>query len=540
MVILLQSKEEIMLILQNVSYTFPNKSIAFENISFRLAPQEKAALVGNNGVGKSTLLQLINGNIPHSQGQIQANGITYFVPQVFGQYNHLTVAEALGVQDKLLALDNILAGSIDESDYATLDDDWSIEERCRQALNFWDLENIPLRSSIDQLSGGQKTKVFLAGIAIHEPQLVLLDEPSNHLDASSRQKLYTYIAQSTKTLLIVSHDRQLLDMLDITFEMSTNGVSRFGGNYEFYLEQKNTQLNALIDDIEAKEKEVRKAKIKERETAERQNRQDARGQRKQEKEGVARIMMNTLKNKAENSTSKLKAVHQSKISDMNKDLNTLRSSIPDLDKMKFDFQNMRTHEGKILFEAKNIQVIKDDGTPLWPAPINVLIRGGQRIAIQGDNGSGKTTLLKIILKQIVPQEGECFSAIEHAVYVDQEYALLDNKLSLFEQAQLFNDSGLQPAEINTRLKRFLFQPDDWNKQVHVLSGGERLRLTLCCLTISPNAPDVIILDEPTNNLDLQNVRILTHAINSYQGTLIVISHDSVFLEDIGIKDFIQL
>ncbi|MFD2554867.1 ABC-F family ATP-binding cassette domain-containing protein [Sphingobacterium tabacisoli] len=529
-----------MLILQNVSYTFPNKSIAFENIGFRLAPQEKVALVGNNGVGKSTLLHLISGHTSPSHGQIQANGSVYFVPQVFGQYNHLTIAEALGVQEKLIALDNILKGSINENDYLMLDDDWAIEERCQQALNAWGLEDIALRSPIEKLSGGQKTKVFLAGIAIHDPQLVLLDEPSNHLDASSREKLYNYISQSNKTMLIVSHDRQLLDLLDITFEMTPHGITRFGGNYEFYLEQKNVQLSALADDIGAKEKEIRKAKLKERETAERQNRQDSRGQRKQEKEGVARIMMNTLKNKAENSTSKLKAVHQSKITDLNKDLTTLRSSVPDLDKMKFDFQNMRVHEGKTLFEAKDIQVIKNDRTPLWPTPINILIRGGQRIAIQGDNGSGKTTLLKIILKQMIPQEGKCFSAFEHAVYVDQEYALLDNKLTLFEQAQLFNDSGLQPAEINTRLKRFLFQPDDWNKPVSVLSGGERLRLTLCCLTVSPNAPDLIILDEPTNNLDLQNVRILTHAINSYEGTLIVVSHDATFLEDIGIKDFIQL
>lgn len=529
-----------MLILQNVSYTFSDKTVAFENINFRMAPQEKASLVGNNGVGKSTLLQLINNASTPSNGEIRINGSSYFVPQVFGQYNHLTVSEALGVHAKMQALNNILNGSIEEKDFTLLNDDWSIEERSNQALGSWGLSNIDLRSSMSKLSGGQKTKIFLAGIAIHQPELILLDEPSNHLDSSSRTTLYDYVQNSSKTLLLVSHDRQLLQLLDTTFEMSPDGVKRFGGNYSFFLEQKEIQLNALTEDIGSKEKELRKAKIKERETAERQNKQDARGQRKQEKAGVARIMMNTLKNKAENSTSKLKAVHQSKLTDITKNLNALKSSIPDLDKMKFDFQNVRIHESKTLFEAKGIQVFNFDGEQRWKSPINILIRGGQRIAIQGDNGSGKTSLLRLILNQLKANEGECSFAYEQAIYVDQEYTLLKSELSLFEQAQLFNSAGLQPAEVNTRLKRFLFQADDWGKPVKALSGGERLRLTLCCLTLSPTAPDIIILDEPTNNLDVQNVQILTHAINSYQGTLLVVSHDTTFLQDININDYLRL
>ncbi|ERJ59940.1 ABC-F family ATP-binding cassette domain-containing protein [Sphingobacterium paucimobilis] len=529
-----------MLIVQNVSYTFPNKSIAFENISFRLAPQEKTALVGNNGVGKSTLLQLISGNVSPSIGEIHINGSFYFVPQLFGQYNHLSIAEALGIHDKLNALDRILQGSIDEKDYNALDDDWTIEDRCNQALESWGLTDIDLRSPMLGLSGGQKTKVFLAGIDILQPELVLLDEPSNHLDTASRTRLYDYIQNSTKTFLVVSHDRTLLELLDVTLEMTPHGVKRYGGNHSFYLEQKAIQLNALTDDIDAKEKELRKAKLKERETAERQNRLDARGQRKQEKAGISRIMMNTLKNKAENSTSKLKAVHQTKISDIANDLGTLRSSVSDLDKMKFDFQDTKIHEGKVLFDAKDIQVQLKNGASLWSKPLSVQIRAGQRIAIQGSNGSGKTTLLRLILGQAQAQQGVCNRYFEYAVYIDQEYSLLNNDLTLFEQAQQFNTTGLLPSEINTRLKRFLFQPDDWTKPVRVLSGGERLRLTLCCMTVRPDAPDMIVLDEPTNNLDLQNVQILVNAINSYKGTLIVVSHDSYFLKDIHIEDAIEL
>lgn len=529
-----------MLILQNVSYTFPNKIVAFENINFHVASQEKVALVGNNGVGKSTLLQLISSEVSPSQGEIQINAGFYFVPQLFGQYNHLTVAEALGIDHKLTALDHILNGSVDEKDYNTLDDDWSIEERCNQAFESWGLKGIDIRSPICSFSGGQKTKIFLAGIDIVESDIVLLDEPSNHLDLEGRSRLYEYIKNSTKTLLIVSHDRNLLELLDVTLEMMANGIKRYGGNYSFYLEQKTIQLNAIADDIGAKEKELRKAKAKERETAERQNRLDARGQRKQEKAGLSRIMMNTLKNKAENSTSKVKAVHKVKLTNITKDLTALRASVPDFDKMKFDFLSTKLHEGKILFEAKDLQVSLKDNKLLWSEPLTFQIRAGQRLAVQGRNGSGKTTLLRFVQGQLTADLGVCNRSFEYSIYIDQEYALLNNKLNLFDQAQQFNTSGLQPAEINTRLKRFLFEPDDWAKSVKVLSGGERLRLTLCCMTICPEAPDIIILDEPTNNLDLQNVQILTHAIKSYKGTLIVVSHDSHFLKEIGIEESMQL
>jgi ATPase subunit of ABC transporter with duplicated ATPase domains len=160
--------------------------------------------------------------------------------------------------------------------------------------------------------------------------------------------------------------------------------------------------------------------------------------------------------------------------------------------------------------------------------------------LKGQNGSGKTTLIKIITKKLAPKQGTIYKAESTIVYIDQDYSLIDNQLTIYEQAEKFNNSGLQEHDIRMRLNRFLFSQNDLEKSCSSLSGGEKMRLMLCCLTISNQAPDIIILDEPTNNLDIQNIEILTQAINEYQGTLIVVSHDEYFLEQIDIHNTIQL
>ncbi|MGV0921629.1 ribosomal protection-like ABC-F family protein [Empedobacter falsenii] len=528
-----------MLTLQNISYQHPNKDILFSNINLTVQNQEKIALIGNNGVGKSTLLKIIAKKSQPSNGIINIETEPYYVPQIFGQFDQLTIAKVLKIEDKLSALHEILNGNTSEDNFNSLDDDWTIEDRCNEALSYWQLNNLDLSKKMETLSGGQKTKVFLAGISIHQPELILLDEPSNHLDNVSRQLLYDLVLDTKSTLIIVSHDRKLLNLLNSVYELSKHGIKVYGGNYDFYKAQKQIENNALSQDIQSKEKALRKAKEKERDTLERQQKLDNRGKSKQEKSGVARIMMNTLRNNAENSTSKLKGVHAEKINGISQDLQTLRSSLSPLDKMKFGFDHSHLHKGKVLLTATNINFGYNDKL-IWENNLNFEIISRERIAIKGKNGSGKTTLIKLILGKIKPQKGTIYRAEKKSIYIDQDYSLLNNKLEVYEQAQQFNTSALQEHEIKIRLNRFLFSKDDWEKPCLTLSGGERMRLLLCCLTINSKAPDIIILDEPTNNLDIQNIEILTKAINEYQGTLIVVSHDEAFLEQIKIERTIDL
>ncbi len=528
-----------MLLLQNISYTHPNKALLFSNINLTVNNHEKIALIGNNGTGKSTLLKIIANELQPSSGQRSIDTPIYYIPQIFGQFNHFTIAEALKIDKKINALKEILNGNITEESYTLLNDDWTIEDRCKKALHYWQLKDLDLSQKMETLSGGQKTKVFLAGISIHQPELVLLDEPSNHLDNSGRKLLYDFIEATKSTLLIVGHDRKILTILNTVCELSKDGVTVYGGNYDSYKEQKTIENNALNKDIQSKEKVLRKAKEKERGTIERQQKLDSRGKGKQEKAGVARIMMNTLRNKAENSTSKLKTVHTEKIGSISQELQDLRFSVSDIEKMKLTFDTSLLHKGKILFTATGINFIYDK-LPIWKDNLNFQITSGERIALQGKNGSGKTTLINLILGTTQPQVGTIYRATSNSVYIDQDYSLLDNTLNVYEQAQQFATSALQEHEIKIRLNRFLFTKEDWDKACHMLSGGERMRLLLCCLTISNKAPELIVLDEPTNNLDIQNVEILTIAINEYPGTLLVVSHDEVFLKQISIERSIEL
>lgn len=528
-----------MLTLQGVAYTDPNKDVLFSNISLTVNRHSKIAVTGNNGTGKSTLLKIIAGRLQPSAGTVKAGTIPYYIPQIVGQFNNYTVAQALGINGKLTALTEVINGNVTETNLAIIGDDWMVEERCREAFAHWQLSSIQLNQKMDALSGGQKTKVFLAGILINQRELVLLDEPSNHLDAGSRNMLYDYIQTTNHTLVVVSHDRALLNLLSPIYELDKDGITAYGGNYDFYAEQKRVESAALNEDLRSKEKELRKAKEAERETMERQQKLDARGKKKQEKAGLPTILMNTFRNSAEKSTARVKDVHAVKIDAITKDLSELRAVLPGIDKMKMGFDDSGLHKGKVLVSAKGINISYDD-TPLWNEGLSFDITSGERIAIKGRNGSGKTTLIKLVLGELKPQAGTLTRADTPAIYIDQDYCLIDNTLNVYQQAQQFNTGALQEHEVKIRLTRFLFTKSSWHKPCSALSGGEKMRLMLCCLTITAQAPGIIVLDEPANNLDMQNVEILTAAINNYDGTLLIVSHDQFFLEQARVSRIIDL
>ncbi len=525
--------------LHNISYVLPDQEVLLQNINIYLNRREKAGLIGNNGVGKSTLMKIMAGVLQPASGTISTDGKPYYIPQALGQFDHLTLAEALGVNEQLTALDRILAGEVTEENLTILNEEWTLEEKCKAALEYWGLVPFGLDQKMAELSGGEKTRVFLAGILLHQPGLVLMDEPTNHLDTASRKRLYDLIEGSAAAMLVISHDRTLLNYMDTILELTTKGINTYGGNYTFYSEQKTLYNEALEAGLRTKEKELRKAKEKEGETLERQMKLDARGKKKQEKAGVARIMMNTLRNNAEKSTSKLQYIHEDKIATIAGELRELRSESPDIDKMKFGFEDSALHNGKLLFSAEGLNWKYND-RPLWKESLDLRIESGERITVRGPNGSGKSTLMKIISGELVPETGKVYRADSRTVYADQDYSLLDNTRTVYEQVQAFNTFPLPEHEVKMNLHRLLFPREDWDKPCSVLSGGERMRLMLCCLTISGPAPDMIILDEPTNNLDIQSLEILAAAVRAYKGTLLLISHDAGFLEEVNMTRNISL
>ena len=539
--------------IQQISYIHPDKEVLFSDLNFAISKGQKLGLVGNNGCGKSTLLQIIAGQLSPSSGVIVRPDDLYYIPQHFGQYDSLTIAQALQIERKQQALHAILAGDVSNENFTILNDDWNIEERSIAALDLWGLGQFTLSYPMNLLSGGEKTRVFLAGMDIHHPSVILMDEPTNHLDSSGRQRLYDWVEKYRSTLLVVSHDRTLLNLLPEICELKKHQINYYGGNYEFYKEQKTLMQEALQQRIEEKEKALRIARKVARETAERRDKQNVRGEKSNIRKGVPRIVLNALQGKSEKSTSKLTGVHQEKAEKLTNERNQLRGSLSPTAALKTDFNSSSLHTGKILVTAKEINFsyhsnsvnndIQENSISkqqLWQAPVSFQLKSGDRLRIEGANGSGKTTLLKLITGQLQPQEGTLTRTDFSYVYLNQEYSIIDDRNSILEQAYAFNSRNLPEHEIKIILNRYLFPASEWDKSCRKLSGGEKMRLAFCCLMISNNTPDMFILDEPTNNLDIQSIEIITATIKNYAGTVIAISHDNYFIQEIGVEQCILL
>ena len=541
-------------IIKDLSYIHTDKEILFSHIHLSINSGDKIALTGNNGCGKSTLMRILAGDLSPSSGTVLRPEHLYYVPQHFGQYDRQTIAQALGISHKLSALHAILSGDATEAHFNTLNDDWTVEERAQAALDSWGLGGIPLSRPMEGLSGGEKTRIFLAGMEMHNTTPILLDEPTNHLDADGRERLHNLLRRTSATVLVISHDRTLLNLLPAICELSSQGLTYYSGNYDFYKEQKTLQQNALTQQLEEKQKALRLARKVAREVEERKAKQNVRGEKASIKKGIPRILMGGLKNNAENSSSRLISIHAEKAEKLQTEMAGIKSSLSQTDKLKTDFNASHLHTGKILVTARDINFHYPNHTAspaetphtettaksLWASPLTFQLRSGDPLTSKGKNGSGKTTLLKLIMGELHPTDGVMERAGFTSVYLDQEYSLVRNERSVLQQAEAFNHRHLPEHEVKTILNRYLFPRDVWNKPCSKLSGGEKMRLSFCCLMIADNTPDMFILDEPTNNLDIESIEIITATIRNYAGTVIAISHDREFLKDTGIEREILL
>ncbi|RPE08063.1 ABC transporter ATP-binding protein [Chitinophaga lutea] len=525
---------------QQINYHTPNGKPLFSNVHFTLQKGDKAAIAGPNGAGKTTLLRIIAGQEKQFSGDLQVTGHLYYVPQHYGHFNRLTVAAALGIAPLLDALQAVEQGSTDPHHYELLENQWDITARCEEAFVRWGIAGIDLQQPLDQLSGGMKTRLFLSGIDIFEPDIVLLDEPTNHLDRQAREQLLQWMRQTTCTVLLTSHDRELLRRCTPIWELQPGGIKAYGGNYDFYAEQKSIESAALEHNLAHHEKTFKEAKLKQQQTMERKQHADAQARKGARRANEPKILINGRKMKAEVSTAKLKQVHSDKVSELRADMQEAAAMAQVQRIMKGFFDNPALPHGKVLAEAQAINYAYENGEALWPEPLSFTIRSGNRLAITGGNGSGKTTLLNLLRGSIGPSSGQLHRSPCTTLLLDQDYSLIDRQKTVLEQAEAYNETRLEMPMLHTLLANFLFLPDSWDKRCAVLSGGEMLRLALCCMVLQNKTPDIIFLDEPVNNLDLRNIEMLGKIFAGYRGTLIVISHDADFLSEVGITERLEL
>ncbi|MFD1629703.1 ATP-binding cassette domain-containing protein [Pseudopedobacter beijingensis] len=524
---------------QHISYTHANGQLLFDNISFNISTHEKVSLIGDNGSGKSTLLRILSGLISDYKGDLICSSKPYYIPQHFGQLEKLTVAEALHIHHKLDALRAILDGNTDVETFDALADDWTIQERSLDALKEWDLPLVNLHTPLSTLSGGEKTRVFLAGITIHQPDILLLDEPTNHLDTTGRNKLYQLIEDFKGSIIVVSHDKKLLNLQQKTFEISKNNLRVYGGNYNFYQEAKNEELTALTHLVKDAEKDLKLAKKQAQLNNDRMQKQQGRNQKLAKQGGIPKIIANGLASQSEKNMAIKKEQQQKRQEERSNTLSEARTNLGQEQLLSFRFPNTAFPLGKALIEATQLQIAF--GTQnLWKSPLDVLIKNGERIAIQGKNGSGKSTLIKALLGETNLLTGQVKRAAMKWIYLDQSYTPLHPSITVFEQLQNFNLRHLEQHILKQHLVQYKLPALLWDNLVDSLSGGEKLKLLLCCLNLANENLDLIVLDEPSNNMDIKSLNQLIFSIKSYKGAIIVVSHDEYFLNDLQIDRIIQL
>jgi ATPase subunit of ABC transporter with duplicated ATPase domains len=522
----------------NLSYSFQNGKKLFDSLSFNVST-EKIGLTGDNGYGKTTLLRLISGELIPSSGSISVQGTIVKFNQDHAQLSELSAVEILGVKNQLLALERIADGTGNEDDFSLAENNWDIEQRIDASLAMFGLAHVERERKFSSLSGGEAGRLLLASCLIKNPDFILFDEPTNHLDSEAREAFYNIVSDYKKGLLVVSHDRALLWRMDKIIELSDKGIKIYGGAYDFYYEQKQIEKDAIIQKINAAETELKKqiklaasvvsAKEKKNSLA-KLNRGDG---------STIKTVLNKRRNNAERTLAHLAAAHEKKIDIINDKLQSLKNGFSQERLIKLDLAANNKFKAKFLVSAMDVNYSYEVDN-LWNKGVSFEIASNDRVLIAGRNGSGKTTLINLITQKITPTEGSIKINCANIGLIDQKYGLLNPGITIFENIKRFAPSNMSEHELRIRLGRFLFYKDDAFKITGTLSGGEKCRLSMACLLAASNMPDLIILDEPTNNLDLTSIEQMQSALNSYSGSLAVISHDVDFAQSIGINKIINL
>lgn len=491
--------------------------VLFDNISLQVDERDRIALVGKNGAGKSTLLKILVGEEEPTSGEINKKrdlSLSYLAQDSRFESSNTIYDEMLHVFDDLRKTEKTLrqmelemgektGADLDKlmQDYDRLSEEFrqaggfTYEADIRAILNGFKFDESMWQMKIEELSGGQNTRLALAKMLLEKPNLLVLDEPTNHLDIETIAWLENYLVNYSGALLIVSHDRYFLDKVaTITLDLTKHSLDRYVGNYSSFVEQKEQKLLT-----------------------------EAKNYDKQQKE-IAALEDFVNRNLVRASTTKRAQSRRKQLEKME------RLDRPEAGSKSahMTFHSDKT-SGNVVLTVEEAAVGYDD--QILSEPINLDIRKMNAVAIVGPNGIGKSTLIKSIVGQIPFIKGEArFGANVEVGYYDQTQSKLTPHNSVLDE--LWNDFKLTPeVEIRNRLGAFLFSGDDVKKTVGMLSGGERARLLLAKLSMENN--NFLILDEPTNHLDIDSKEVLENALIDFDGTLLFVSHDRYFINRVA-------
>lgn len=509
-------------------FAWPDGTPVFDGLSFTLDAR-RTGIVAPNGAGKSTLLRLLAGELTPASGQVDIAGWLAYLPQDLAFLSALRVADVLGVRERLDALAAIAAGRAEQALFDAVGDAWDLEERTRASLATFGLDRLALDRTLDTLSGGEVMALGLAAQWLKRPDVLLLDEPSNHLDAAARQRLYRFIDEWDGCLVMASHDRALLGRVDQVAELDRTSLRLYGGDFAFYEEAVRVQADAAEQDVRSLRRAVKREERERQQARERTERRASNARRGASDAGLPRIVAGNRQRAAQVSAARSEDVHAARLADAGRRLVVAQRSIREAPDLGIELPDTHVPPGRWLFSGRSLQVLHDGVALFAPGGIDLDIRGPERIAIAGGNGSGKTTIARLLSGDLAPDSGVIRRGEGRVARLSQRLDAFDTQDTVMG---CFSAStpALDDVERANLLARWLFRGAAMHRPIAALSGGERLRISLACTLHATPAPQLLVLDEPTNNLDLHAVRELERALRAYRGALVVISHDAAFVE----------
>jgi ATPase subunit of ABC transporter with duplicated ATPase domains len=530
------------IVCSDLAFAWPDGAPVLSGLTVSFGPG-RTGLIGVNGSGKSTLLRLIAGELRPGSGTVRASGDVGYLPQAITLGAHRSVSDLLGITAARHALHAIEAGQVDEDVFAAVGDDWDVEERARAWLDRLGLD-VALDDRVERLSGGETVLTALAALFLRRPDVLLLDEPTNNLDLDARSRLYDAVASWTGVMVIVSHDRELLGLVDQVADLSAGSIRMYGGNLAAYTEMLATEqaaaeraVTAAAADVRREHRDMVGAQVK-------QARRDRQGRKLAASGSIPRIVAHARKRSAQETAGRSHELHAERLAEARDRLEEAGQAVRDDAEIRVDLPATAVPAGRTVLTVTGLS------GPHWhPAPSasaspvaqvldELIVRGPERIALTGPNGAGKTTLLRAIAG-LAPRPGVGVRLGAVVGYLPQRLDILDDSLSVVD-----NVRAAAPAasvnEVRASLARFLFRGDRADRLAGTLSGGERFRAVLAALLLAQPAPQLLLLDEPTNNLDMASVRQLSQALEGYRGAIMVASHDLPFLRSAGITRWLHL